>query len=134
MFQKALVPVDGSRFMPGLVAYSIAMAKKVNCSLSYLYVVDMPRTAAPAEVEKLKAASMKIPEEGRLKAAEEGVSTSARVEFGPPAETIINLAEREKFDIIMIGSRGYSQLRRLLVGSVADKVMEYAPCPVLVFR
>jgi universal stress protein A len=134
MFQKALVPVDGSRFMPGLVAYSIAVAKKVNCSLTFLHVVDIPRTTDPAEVEKQKTAGLKIPEEARAKAAEEGISTSARVELGSPAETIISIAEREKFDIIMIGSRGYSQLRRLLVGSVADKVMEHAPCPVLIFR
>ena len=134
MFQKALVPVDGSRFMPGLVAYAIAVAKKANCSLTFLYVVDIPRTATPAEVEKQKATGMSIPEEGRAKAAEEGNSTSARVEAGPPAETIINIAERESFDIIMIGSRGHSQLRRLIVGSVADKIMEHAPCPVLIFR
>ena len=87
-----------------------------------------------AEVEKQKAANMGIPEQSREKAVGEGVSASSRVEVGTPAEAIISLAEREKFDLIILGSRGYSQLRRLIVGSVADKVMEHAPCPVLIFR
>lgn len=134
MFQKALVPVDGSPFTAGLVAYSIAFAKKAGCSLTFVYVLDKPQVASVAEVEKQKAANMGIPEQSREKAVGEGVSASSRVEVGTPAEAIISLAEREKFDLIILGSRGYSQLRRLIVGSVADKVMEHAPCPVLIFR
>jgi len=134
MFQKGLVPVDGSPFMPGLVAYAIAFAKKVGCSLTFVYVVNMPPTASTADIEKQKVAGMKIPEECREKAASEGLSATSRIEVGSPTETIINMAEREKFDLIIIASRGYSRLRRLIVGSVADQVMKLAPCPVLVFR
>jgi len=134
MFQKSLVPVDGSPYMPGLVAYAIAFAKKVGCSLTFVYVVNMPPTASSSDIEKQKAASMKIPEECKEKASNEGLSASSRIEVGSPAETIVNIAEREKFDLIIIASRGYSRLRRLIVGSVADQVMKLAPCPVLVFR
>jgi nucleotide-binding universal stress UspA family protein len=134
MFQKALVPVDGSPFTAGLVAYAIAFAKKTGCSLTFMYVVHMPQTASAADVEKQKAANMKIPEQAKAKAEEEGVSVLSRVEAGIPGETIICTAEREKFDLIILGSRGHSRLRTLIVGSVADKVMELAPCPVLIFR
>jgi nucleotide-binding universal stress UspA family protein len=134
MFQKALVPVDGSPITAGLVAYAIGFAKKAGCSLTFLYVVDLPQTVPAAEVEKQKAANMKIPEQSREKAAEEGLSSSSMVEIGKPAETVICMADREKFDLIILGSRGHSRLKRLIVGSVADKVMEHAPCPVLIFR
>lgn len=134
MFHKALVPVDGSPFMPGLVAYAIAFAKRVGCSLTFIYVVNMPPTASASDIEKQKGASMKIPEECKEKAAGEGLSASSRIEVGSPTETIIDMAERDKYDVIIIASRGYSRLRRLIIGSVADQVMKLAPCPVLVFR
>lgn len=134
MFHNALVPVDGSPYMPGLVAYAIAFAKRVGCSLTFVYVVNMPPTASASDIEKQKVACMKIPEECKEKAAGEGLSASSRIEVGSPTETIINIAEREKYDVIIIASRGYSRLRRLIVGSVADQVMKLAPCPVLLFR
>ncbi len=134
MFQKALVPIDGSQFTPGLVAYAIGFAKKIGCSLTFVYVVNMPPTASASDIEKQKAAGTKIPDECKGTATSEGLSASSRVEVGSPAETIINIAEHDKFDLIIIASRGYSRLRRLIVGSVADQVMKLAPCPVLVFR
>jgi len=133
MFQKVLVPVDGSRYMSGVVAHAIAIAKKTGCSLTFLYVVNVePNTNL--EVEKQKETSAKIPEECRQKAAAEEVSASSRVEVGSPAETIVETAVREKFDLIIIGSRGYSRLKTLFVGSVADEVMEQASCPVLLVK
>ena len=102
--------------------------------MTFLYVVDMPSGASPAEAEVRKAASIKIPEDCREKATAEGISAKSRIEVGSPAETIVAAAEREKFDIIIIGSRGHSRLKSLVVGGVADQVMEHAPCPVLLAR
>jgi nucleotide-binding universal stress UspA family protein len=133
MFQRALVPVDGSRYMSGVLAHAIAIAKKTGCSLTFVYVVNVEPTATTLELERQKETAMKIPEECREKAATEDVSASSRIEVGSPAETIIEMAVRERFDLI-IGSRGYSRLRGLLVGSVADEVMEQASCPVLLVK
>jgi nucleotide-binding universal stress UspA family protein len=132
MFQRVLVPVDGSRYMSGVVAHAIAIAKKTGCSLAFLYVIVEPATAL--ELEKQKENSKRIPEECRRKAAAEDVSASSRVEVGSPAETIVEIAVRERFDLIIIGSRGFSRLRTLFVGSVADEVMEQASCPVLLVK
>jgi len=133
MFQRALVPVDGSRYMSGVVAHAIAIAKKTDCSLTFLYVVNV-EPAATLEVEKQKENTTRIPEECRRKAAAEDVSASSRIEVGSPAETIVEIAVRERFDLIIIGSRGYSRLKTLFVGSVADEVMEQASCPVLLVK
>jgi nucleotide-binding universal stress UspA family protein len=133
MFQRALVPVDGSRYMSGVVAHAIAIAKKTGCSLTFLYVVNVD-PAATLELEKQKESSTRIPEECRRKAAAEDVSASSRIEVGSPAETIVEISVRERFDLIIIGSRGYSRLKTLFVGSVADEVMEQASCPVLLVK
>ena len=134
MLQNALVPVDGSQYMTGLVAHAIGFGKRTHCTLTFLYVVDIPSGASPAEIEVWKSASIKLPDECREKAAAEGISAKSRTEVGSPAETIVTVAEREKFDIIIIGSKGHSRLKSLVVGSVADQVMEHAPCPVLLAR
>jgi nucleotide-binding universal stress UspA family protein len=133
LFQRALVPVDGSRYMSGVVAHAIAIAKKTGCSLTFLYVVNVD-PAATLELEKQKESNVRIPEECRRKAAAEDVSASSRIEVGSPAETIVEVAVRERFDLIIIGSRGYSRLKTLFVGSVADEVMEQASCPVLLVK
>jgi nucleotide-binding universal stress UspA family protein len=133
LFERVLVPVDGSRYMSGVVAHAIAIAKKTGCSLTFLYVVSV-EPATTLELEKQKESSMRIPEECRRKAAAEDVSASSRIEVGSPAETIVETAVRERFDLIIIGSRGYSRLKTLFVGSVADEVMEQASCPVLLVK
>ena len=133
LFQRALVPVDGSRHMSGVVAHAIAIAKKTDCSLTFLYVAS-GEPAATLELEKQKESSARIPEECRRKAAAEDVSASSRIEVGSPAETIVEIAVHERFDLIIIGSRGYSRLKTLFVGSVADEVMEQASCPVLLVK
>ncbi|HUK27477.1 MAG TPA: universal stress protein [Candidatus Acidoferrales bacterium] len=143
MFQRALVPVDGSPYMSGVVAHAIAIAKKTNCSLTFLYVANVDPTSSyvanvkPAtslEVEKQRGSNMRIPEVCRQKAAAEDISASSRVEVGSPAQTIVELSVRERFDLIIIGSRGYSRLKTLFLGSVADEVMEQASCPVLLVK
>ena len=134
MFQRALVPVDGSRYMSGVLAHAIAIAKKTGCSLTFVYVVNVEPTATTLELERQKETAMKIPEECSEKATTEDVSASSRIEVGSPAETIVEMAVRERFDLIIIGSRGHSRLRGLLVGSVADEVMEQASCPVLLVK
>lgn len=134
MFQRALVPVDGSRYMSGVLAHAIAIAKKTGCSLTFVYVVNVEPPATTSELERQKQTAMKIPEECREKAAAEDVYASSRIEMGSPAETIVEMVVREKFDLIIIGSRGYSRLSGLLVGSVADEVMEQASCPVLLVK
>lgn len=56
------------------------------------------------------------------------------VQVGEPAEEIVDLARLEGYDMIVIGSRGFSPMKELLLGSVSNKVLHTAPCPVLVVR
>ena len=53
---------------------------------------------------------------------------------GNPAETICSIAEKEKFDMIVMGSRGLSEIKSFFMGGVSDKVSHHAVCPVLIVR
>lgn len=64
----------------------------------------------------------------------DGVSYDEHIAVGDAAESIINYAKANGYDLIVIGYKSYSTLERLLVGSTADKVTRYAPCSVLVYR
>lgn len=63
-----------------------------------------------------------------------GLQTEARVAPGDPGQVIVELAEKEKVDLVVVGSHGRSGLSKLLMGSVASHVVTHAPCSVLVVK
>jgi len=69
-------------------------------------------------------------ESGRLR----GIDLGAVIVSGHPAEAIVDFARDNGVDLIVMGHRGMSNVRRFFVGSVADRVVDHAPCMVLVVR
>ncbi|HEY6871224.1 MAG TPA: universal stress protein [Geobacteraceae bacterium] len=67
-------------------------------------------------------------------AAEAGIPLEVKVAYGDPADELINLAEKEGVDVIVIGSTGKGFLKRKLLGSVSDKVARHARCSVYIVR
>lgn len=63
-----------------------------------------------------------------------GVEVETRVVIGEPADGIVDLADKERFDLVVVGHRGLGGIRGLILGSIAKRVAEAAPCPVLVMR
>jgi nucleotide-binding universal stress UspA family protein len=63
-----------------------------------------------------------------------GAKFDKKLEFGNPAETIINVAEKGKYDLIIVGKRGLSTVKRFFLGSVSDDVSHHAKCSVLIVR
>ncbi len=134
MFRKVLVPVDGSPFTVEIRDYAIGFSQKLGSDLTFLYVIDVPKTTAESEVLKQKQACAKIVDDCKAKADQMGVKALSRVAVGRPGEAIVDICESEKFDLVIMGSKGYSHLRHLVIGSVADQVVNHAVCPVLVKR
>lgn len=66
--------------------------------------------------------------------AKAGFTVTTTVVHGHPSHEIVKLAEAERADLVVVGSRGLSDTTRFLIGSVSDGVIKYAPCSVLVFR
>ncbi|MDJ0269854.1 MAG: universal stress protein [Aigarchaeota archaeon] len=148
-FKKILVPVDGSEFSGKAVRVAVELAKRYDGSITLLHVISAPSSylvAVPAAgatvefVEEYYAQAKKRAEEWMGKYVAEleslGVKASSVVLEGASSvvEAITNYAENEKFDLIIIGTRGLSGFKRLLVGSVASGVVSHARCSVLVVK
>jgi nucleotide-binding universal stress UspA family protein len=135
---KILVCVDGSDEALKAARLSANFARLTRSELTLLHVLD--DAASHGEVpdnpiyRERKKAGENILAEARKIVESEGVSCATRLIVGPIALEIVRLAEREGYTMIYTGTRGKSGFKRMLVGSVADKIIRYAHCPVTVIR
>jgi nucleotide-binding universal stress UspA family protein len=151
--KKILVPVDGSKPSEKAAEYAIHIAKTMKANVVALHVMNIPAyafTTTPVEGMPTPAA---IPIPLTVSSEERKIADSylSRVEkigksSGVAVETkiienqqsvvhaITEFAEKEGFDLIIMGTRGRTGITKFLLGSVASGVLTYAPCPVLVVR
>ena len=148
MFEKILVAIDGSAHSEKAAAAGIEMAKLYGGGITVLYVVDISKVYAPfgdlvTKVVEDPFAAMRdiLKKQGdeAIKRIEEMAKTAAvpaerKIVDGYPADTIIQIAEEENMNLIVVGYIGASGLDRFLLGSVADKVVRNSKVPVLVVR
>jgi nucleotide-binding universal stress UspA family protein len=148
-FSKILIALDGSQPSIDAADYAIEIAKNDNSQLIALTVLNTatPRRlsssfiAAPTyglkelEEEKTKAQQWLDKIEKRSEGENNVQCKTEIVESSMPVEgTIVDYAERENVDLIVIGTRGRSGFKKMLLGSVASGVVTYAGCPVLVVK
>jgi nucleotide-binding universal stress UspA family protein len=139
LFEKILVPLDGSEQSIWALGKAIQIAKRVNGEITLIHVYSISPTAiTPMQVYKYAQAMRKhgigILEDGKKKAEAEGVQAQTLLVDGHTVEEILNAAKEGNFSLIVIGARGLSKMKELLLGSVSDAVTRLAPCPVLVIR
>ena len=137
--KKFLVPVDGSDYSMRAAKYSAELAKLTNgeivfmhCHKSFPVVLREPHFQNA--INKIMEKSNALVEPYRKLFQETGISFVERILEGPAANTICEVALLEKLDMIVIGSRGRSKIEGLLLGSCTQRVLNMAPCPVLVIR
>lgn len=129
-----LVPTDFSEDADRAVDYAAALARQLQASITLMtstYVGDTPEVHL-AYIEKAREENKERLEAARLRVEQAGVAAAALPAYGPPAERIVEMAKRERVDLIVMGTHGRTGLRHLLIGSVAERVVRLAPCPVLV--
>ena len=138
MIKKILVPVDGSEYAKRAIDYACDIARKFKSELILIYVVPPPilfgGEAGIVDFKPLEDAGKNILNSSKQIAKDRGIKPIGRFEIGQAADKIIQIANDEKFDLIIIGSRGLSAVKSFLLGSVSDKVSHHAPCPVLIVR
>ncbi|MCG2747940.1 MAG: universal stress protein [Desulfobulbaceae bacterium] len=139
--KKILVPVDLSHASTILLQYANTIAEKFGARLIFLFVVEdlYSYSGLPVEIrldpfeEDYKSYSRRnmenFLEENRHYVTGEYESI---VLSGHPAKEIIDYADSEDIDLIVIGTHGFSGLDRMIFGSVAEKVIKMAPCPIMV--
>ena len=134
-----LVPVDGSEYSMRAAKYAAELVKLMDgeivlmhCHKSFPVVLGEPHFQNA--INKITEKSNKLVAPYRNLYQESGVSFIERILEGPAANAICEVANLEKIDMIVMGSRGRSKLEGLLLGSCTQRVLTMAPCPVLVIR
>jgi hypothetical protein len=134
--EKLLLSTDGSEFSEGAVREAVKLAKIGSSKLFVLSVIETNpefEVLAPQIVEKEEEQTRDCLEQIKSTAAKEGVECEIIARHTEsPFQAIVEEAEKNQADLIIMGRRGRTGLRRLLMGSVTAKVIGYSPCNVLV--
>lgn len=139
---KALVAVDLSSISERLIDFAFEYAKNTGIdSLDFLHVVEYHDQEIPLhsefarrfDTDKVKADVMEIIKKSVVKSGS-SQAHNLYLKTGDPSSEIVKMAEKEKYDIILIGHRGISNLEKFFIGSVAAKVTRHAPCDVFVHK
>lgn len=138
--QHILVPVDFSEGTRRAIDYALSLGGKFSARLTLLHVhkpIYIPATEAGfdyAASERYGAGEA----EAQLKALAASVATDIEVDtqmrYGIPWDCIVKWAVEHRVDLIIMPTHGRSGLKHLLLGSVAERVVQHAHCPVLVVR
>ncbi|WP_296795981.1 universal stress protein [uncultured Methanobrevibacter sp.] len=138
MYKKILVPTDGSEFAKKAQLHALFLAKVNGAEIIALSVSEnhfISGISSTEEVEQLNQILTDCCKED-LKEFEDmnkdGIKISPVIKEGSPAKAILDVASEEDIDLIVIGSSGKSGFDRFILGSVSDKVVNAAKCPVLV--
>jgi nucleotide-binding universal stress UspA family protein len=138
VIKKILIPVDGSEYMKNEITWACELAKTFNSEVTILHVVVMPVSSdiggIPAASRHLEEAGTKILEDAKQMAEACGISPKIEIDFsvGNPGMRIVRKAETDQTDLIIIGAKGKNRFREILMGSVANTVVNNAKCLVLV--
>jgi len=141
MYNRILLPLDGSLLAEQALPHTIAIAERFQSELTLLQVlIPFPRVPTTTEATILraeKATTVHVHEYLERVAAsvqEHGITVQVITLVGVPHFQILQYAESNKVDLIVMCSRGQSGLSRWMIGSVSDHVMRGAEVPVLLVR
>jgi nucleotide-binding universal stress UspA family protein len=150
LFEKILVPLDGSERSMHALEKAVQIAKKFNGKITLIHVysvaypvsvspfVPAPEVSTSTLVLKFAEAARKagagILADGEKKVKAEGIQVQTLLKEGHTVEEILKTAREGEFDLIVMGARGLSKIKEIFLGSVSHGVTRHAPCPVLVVK
>jgi nucleotide-binding universal stress UspA family protein len=145
--RRILVPVDFSACSKAALDYAMNIAERLGASVDVLHVWEPPHYITPETVvyipgepgqslsQYARSQANRAMEELLSSARRDhGPSLSGRIEAGQAVGVILEHAKGDAFDLIVMGTHGRTGLSHLLVGSVTERVVRRAPCPVLTIR
>lgn len=142
-FRHILAPTDFSEYSKKAVASALELAKKFGAKLSILHVVELPPypvegyvppSLTPTFLEDLERQASQELAQVVPEAESAGVEVARLVAVGSPYRKIIDMAEAEQVDLIVMATAGRTGFSRLVIGSIAERVVRTASCPVLTTR
>jgi nucleotide-binding universal stress UspA family protein len=141
LFSKVLVPIDGSENSFRALDASLLLSEKLGAKVTAIHVMeDIPVLHIQSEklLRELLAAYKKESQKILLKCSEisarKGISIDTKLLQGNAGSAILDFCEKEKYDTIVMGSRGMGKFKELVLGSVSNKVVHHSSCPVMIVR
>ena len=142
--KKILLPIDGSEPSLKAARYAVKIAKQENAKLICIHALGIPmyitEYRTPLLLPSYYEAGKKLSEEWFTKVREiaskggVNVNTELIMEVVSVVDAIVNYASEKDVDLIVMGTRGRTGVKKFMLGSVADGVVSHAHCPVLVVR
>ncbi len=137
--RRILVPLDFSRHADPVLDWALHLAEEHRSAIALLHVYHLPVEFQQLEGAYLPAdfwSNVKQEAEQQLERYAErvrarGIEVEAVVREGYPATVIVDEIESLDIDLVVIGTHGRTGLKHLLLGSIAERVVQHAPCPVL---
>lgn len=134
-----VVPVDFLKTTDSLVEYASYMADKLNAVLHFVHVVDIYTGDGMLEisyVEECRKKLQTVAEEKMTRLIADNITqlpgSTGEVILGDPVEKIVEYAREKNADLIIISSHGAKGLEKILLGSVTERVLKRAHCPLLI--
>ena len=139
MYERILVPTDGSSGVDRAVEHAVDLARTYGAELHVLNVVNIASLStevnSEAVIEDLEDQGRELTSEIAERAADAGVEdVTSEVIHGIPHETILEYADEEDVDLVVMGTHGRTGLEHYLLGSVTEKVVRTSDVPVLTVR
>ncbi|OGQ82682.1 MAG: hypothetical protein A3F90_19235 [Deltaproteobacteria bacterium RIFCSPLOWO2_12_FULL_60_19] len=138
--KKILAPTDMSELSQGGVRYALDLARRVGAQVTVYHVVSTDELMQQ-ELGGPLSQILERYEQGLQKFLDEHfsdilplVEVRTKVEIGAPDDNIVQEAEKEGMDMVVLSTHGRTGLSHILVGSVTERVVRHAPCPVLSIR
>jgi nucleotide-binding universal stress UspA family protein len=141
--EKILLPIDFAEKYEAFLPWVSTFVEKFGATLYVLFVAqDLSEFSAfyvpHASIQGFQEEALEAAKKKMAAAVQESLKQfpklETRVAVGSPANKILELAAKEKIDLIIMGTHGRKGLERTIFGSVADKVVQGAPCPVVTLR
>jgi len=142
MFKKILVPTDASEYSRRALITALEMAKLYKAEVELLHVTFTPQAYWGYTVSYGITVSQEELDRNAelvLEAATAGIDTSGvplkkRIDSGHPVSIILDEIQKENIDLVIMGSHGYGPITGSVLGSVSQRVLQRAECPVMIVR
>ena len=129
---RILVPVDGSNQSKEALRRAAFIARQFDASITLLSVVEFGKVMSGVQQVSTGGAEEMLKKMAKLVPEDIHVETEALL--GDPAEVVVEEAEEEHYDLVVMGSRGLGKIKGIFMGSVSQQVVQECKCPVLVIH
>lgn len=133
--ERILLATDGSEYSQGAIREAIGFAKICSSKLHVMSVIEViadSETSTLQVEEAMEKAAQKHLDSVREQALKDGVDCETFISYGDPHQNIVDAVVKKQIDLIFMGRRGTTGLKKLLMGEVASKVIGHANCKVIV--